>query len=122
MDTREIVELYFNFVNKHDWEGYLSLFAEDVVMDEQLMGHMEGIDAVRKGIEVLRNNPGFRNEPREIVVEGNRAMALWHITAPLPDGSKIEADGANFYRIKSGKIAYFTNRHDPNPFHAVTGR
>ncbi len=121
MDTREIVTNYFDYVNSGRWDDYLTLFADDVVMDEQLMGHIEGIDHLRKGVEMLRANTGFRNRPREIVVDGDRAMVVWHITAPLPNGATIDADGANFYRIKNGKIAYFSNYHDTVPFKAVTG-
>jgi ketosteroid isomerase-like protein len=121
MDNHEIINRYFEYVNSHRWDDYLTLFADDVVMDEQLMGHVEGIDHLRKSIEALRNNPGFQNRPREIVVEGDRAMATWHITAPLPDGSKLEVDGANFYRLRDGKIAYFSNYHDTAPFRSIVG-
>ncbi len=121
MDTRDVVTKYFDYVNTGRWDDYLTLFDDHIVMDEQLMGHVEGIDHLRQGIEMLRANPGFRNRPREIVVDGDKAMAVWHISAPLPNGKSIEADGANFYRIKDGKIVYFSNYHDTKPFAAVTG-
>ncbi|HZR42724.1 MAG TPA: nuclear transport factor 2 family protein [Ktedonobacteraceae bacterium] len=120
MSTREIVTSYFEYVNSHRWDDYLALFADNVVMDEQMLGHIEGIDQLRQGIEGLRNNTGFQNRPREIVTEGDRAMAIWHITAPQADGSLVEVDGANFYRIKDGKIVYFANYHDTAPFRAHT--
>jgi ketosteroid isomerase-like protein len=122
MDTREIVTSYFDCVNTGRWDDYLELFADNIVMDEQLMGHVEGLDHLRNSIQMLRAQPEFRNRPKEIVVEGNRAMAIWHITAPLPTGQKIEADGVNFYRIENGKIAYFSNYHDTAPFAPVLGR
>jgi ketosteroid isomerase-like protein len=119
VDTREIVTRYFEYVNSGRWDDYLTLFADDVVMDEQLLGHLEGVDQVRKGIEGLRGNPDFRNRPSEIVVEGDRAMARWHISSPLPNGKQLELDGANFYRIKDGKIVYFANFHDTAPFQGL---
>jgi ketosteroid isomerase-like protein len=122
MDTREIIDRYFDYVNSGRWDDYLALFADDIVMDEQLMGHVEGIDQVRKSTAALRDYPGFRNEPREKVVEGDRAVVICHITSPLPDGSRIEADVANFYRMRDGKIAYFANYHDTAPFQAVAHR
>jgi ketosteroid isomerase-like protein len=121
MDTREIVTRYFEYVNSGRWDDYLTLFADDIVMDEQLMGHVEGMAHLRQSIEALRANSGFRNEPRMIVVDGDQAMAVWHITAPLPNGAVIEADGANYYRVKDGRIAYFSNYHDTRPFAAVMG-
>ena len=122
METREVVAKYFEYVNSARWDEYLTLFADNIVVDEQLMGHVEGIEHLRKGIEVLRNNPGFRNYPREVVVEGGHAMAACHLIVPLPDGSKIEANVANLYHIEDGKITYFANYHDTVPFQAVVNR
>ncbi len=119
MDTRQIVTNYFDYVNSGRWDDYLNLFADNIVMDEQLMGHVEGMDHLRQSIEGLRHQPKFQNRPREIVVEGDRAMAIWHISAFGPNGAPIEADGVNFYRIKDGKISYFANYHDTRPFAAI---
>ena len=119
MDTREIVTRYFDAVNDGRWDDYLSLFADDVVMDEQLGGHIEGIQAVAQAIEGLRGNPNFHNWPIDSVVEGDRAMARWHIETLGPKGEKIDAYGVNYYQIKDGKIAYFANYHDSRPFKSI---
>lgn len=121
MDTREVVTKYFEFVNNGQWDNYLDLFDNNVVMDEQLMGHIEGIEHLRQGIQALKNAPKFQNHPLEIVVDGDKAMAVWHIEALGPAGP-IDAKGANFYRIQNGKITYFSNFHDTVPFSAVAGR
>ncbi len=118
MNTREIVEKYFEYVNAGEWDKYLDLFADDIVMDEQLMGHVEGKAHLAQSIEALKAAPKFQNKPQEIVVEGDKAMVVWHISAVGPAGP-IEADGANFYKIKDGKIAYFSNYHDTAPFTGV---
>ena len=116
MDTRQVVETYFECVNAGRWDDYLDLFADDIVMDEQLLGHIEGRDALAKGIEGLRDNPDFRNFPKEIVVEGDRAMAAWNIQSPMPDGGKLDLKGVNYYKVADGKIVYFANYHDTAPF------
>lgn len=113
MDTREIVTKYFEYVNAGKWDDYLTLFDDNIVMDEQLGGHIEGIEAVRQEIEGLRNSPKFQNHPQEMVIEGDRAMVIWHIETLGPKGEPIEADGVNYYRIKDGKIVYFANYHAP---------
>jgi ketosteroid isomerase-like protein len=118
MNTREVVTKYFEYVNAGKWDDYLTLFDDHVVMDEQLMGHLEGIEAVRHGIEALRNAPKFQNHPLEMVVEGDKAMAVWHIEAIGPTGP-IDAKGANYYEIKNGKIVRFANYHDTAPFKGV---
>lgn len=38
MDTKEVITEYFEAVNAGDWERWLKLFHDDVVMDEQLAG------------------------------------------------------------------------------------
>jgi hypothetical protein len=53
MDTRTVVENYFECVNSGIWVDYLNLLADDIIMDEQLLGHIEGKEALAKGIEGL---------------------------------------------------------------------
>jgi hypothetical protein len=116
MTTKEVVEKYFECVNSGRWDDYVSLFDDDAIMEEQLLGHIEGKANVAKGIEGLRNNKEFRNFPLQIIVEGENAVALWNIQSPLPSGKKLDLKGANYYKIKNGKIVYFANFHDTKPF------
>lgn len=116
MKTKEVVTRYFDYVNSGRWDDYLTLFADDVVMDEQLLGHIVGIKEVAKGIEGLKSNPNFRNYLREMVIKGDEAMVTWNIKSPNPDGSLLNFRGMNYYKIKGGKIIYFANFHDTAPF------
>lgn len=118
MDTRSVVEEYFQAVNSSRWDDYLDLFDDAVVMDEQLLGHLEGKAALAQGIEGLRGNPDFRNRPVEILVEGDRAMASWHITSPKAGGGTLDVRGVNVFHVADGKIRYFANFHDTAPFAA----
>ncbi|MDP3913586.1 MAG: nuclear transport factor 2 family protein [Bacteroidota bacterium] len=116
MTTKEVIEKYFEFVNSGNWDAYLTLFDQNVIMEEQLLGHIEGIENVAAGIEGLRNNREFRNFPLEIIVEGDKAVALWNIQSPMANGNKLDLKGANYYRVKDGKIVYFSNFHDTSVF------
>lgn len=119
MDTKQVVSNYFNYINTQQWDKYMELFADDVIMDEQIMGHLESRQAVAEGIENLKNAPRFENHLVDMVVEGNRAMARWHIIAePAPD-VHIECDGVNYYEVENGKIVRFANYHDTAPFAAI---
>ena len=120
MTTREVIDSYFKCVNAGKWDDYLDLFDDNVVVDEQLLGHLEGKKALAEGIEGLRGNPDFHNYPRKIVVEGDEAMACWNIQSPMPDGSKLDLKGANYYKVANGKIVYFSNFHDTMPFQALS--
>ena len=50
MDTRQIIDSYYDSVNKGDWNTWLGLFQENVVIDEQLAGHVEGLDILRGAV------------------------------------------------------------------------
>jgi len=54
MTTRETIETYYASVNRGDWETWLTLFKDDVVIDEQLAGHVEGIGILRGAIDVMK--------------------------------------------------------------------
>ncbi len=121
MDTRTVIEKYFISVNNGDWESWLSLFDDNVVMDEQLAGHITGVDVLRGAVGVMEKGYSrFENHPLHIVVEGNRAMVLWHIVAANAAGEAIDVKGANYFEVKNGKITYMANFHDTVPFKPFT--
>lgn len=117
MNTKEVVDKYFETVNAGDWEAWLTLFDQDIIMDEQLAGRIEGIEALQSGIGGLEKGYSkFKNRPLEVIIEGNEASAIWQIEAANASGVPVEAKGANFFQIENGKITYMANFHDTVPF------
>ncbi|WP_433936363.1 nuclear transport factor 2 family protein [Sorangium cellulosum] len=117
MSTREIIESYYGSVNRGDWDTWLTLFTDDVVIDEQLAGHVEGIGVLRGAVDGLkRGYSNFQNVPRHIVVEGDEACVVSRISAANANGVPVEANVANYFRLRDGKIAYMANFHDSVPF------
>jgi ketosteroid isomerase-like protein len=119
MTTREIIDTYYRLANEGNWSAWCDLFAEEVVMDEQLAGHIEGLGVLRDMMAGMdRAYARFQNVPRHIVVDRDQAAVVSHISAiarKAPD-APIEADVANYFRIEGGKIAYMSNHHDTRPF------
>ncbi|CAM5583402.1 nuclear transport factor 2 family protein [Streptomyces avidinii] len=116
----EILRKYYEYANAGDWDRWCDLFADDQVMDEQLAGHIEGLDVLRsmmKGMGTMYRV--FRNEPVHFVVDGEKAAAVSHLTAVSASGEPIEAEVMNFFRIVDGKIAYMANHHDTVPFQVL---
>jgi ketosteroid isomerase-like protein len=64
----------------------------------------------------------FRNEPRQVVIADGQAAVVSHISARSHDGSTVEAEVANYFRVVDGRIAYMANFHDTVPFGPVLGR
>ena len=118
MDTRKLIETYYQLANAGDWDAWADLFAVDQVMDEQVAGHIEGRENLRTVVhgfpEVFAT---FKNVPRHIIVDpdGRQAGAVSHVSATTPAGASIEVDVMNYFRIADGQIAYMSNYHDPGP-------
>lgn len=117
METREVVKKYYETVNNGDWPTWLTLFNDDVVIDEQLAGHVEGIEILRGAVGAMEKGYSkFFNKPKHIVVEGNTACVVSHISAANAAGEPIEAEVANYFELTNGKISYMANFHDTVPF------
>ena len=119
MSNRRVLEKYYEYANAGKWTAWCDLFAEDMVMDEQLAGHIEGLATLRPMMAGMGTAYAvFQNVPRAILVDGDQGAVLSHISAraaSYPD-EPIEADVMNYFRFKDGKIAYMRNVHDSKPF------
>lgn len=117
MNTKDVIEKYYKSANAGDWITWLSLFDKNVVVDEQLAGHVEGVSVLEGAIDgIERGYSKFQNNPQHIVINGNEACVVSHISAANASGVPIEASVANYFRLKDGKIAYMANFHDTRPF------
>ena len=123
MSTRDVIEQYYAAANSGDWQTWLGLFQEDVVIDEQLAGHVEGLDILRGAIGAMEKGYSkFQNVPKHIVVDGDEATVVSHISAANAAGVPIEAEVANYFQLEDGKIAYMANFHDTVPFQPFTSQ
>lgn len=117
MTTRDVIDMYYTAVNGGDWDTWLTLFTNTVVIDEQLAGHVEGIGILRDAVKGLKQGYSrFQNQPVHVVVAGDEACVTSHISAANASGVPIEANVANYFRLEGGKIAYMANFHDTVPF------
>jgi len=115
--TREVIGNYYTRANAGDWNGYLELLDDDIVCDEQLAGHAEGIDVFRGAITAIEKGYSkFHMQPLHIVVQGEKAAVVWHCEAANAAGVPIDAIGSNYFEVKNGKITYMRTMHDSVPF------
>lgn len=125
MTVREVIERYYDCVNRGDWDGWLALFSDDVVGDEQLAGHFAGIDVLRGAVGGLTSGYSrFNMYPQRLLVEGDAAMVVWRCVAANSHGVPIAYPndasrlviGANYFQVQNGKIVYMRTIHDSLPF------
>jgi ketosteroid isomerase-like protein len=123
MDTRDVVDRYYELANAGDWDPWCDLFSSGTVMDEQLAGHVEGRETLR---DMMRGFPDmyaeFANKPVHVVIDGEQAAVVSHITGRTNTGIEIEAEVCNYFRIVGGEIVYMANFHDSAPFAPVLGK
>lgn len=115
--TREIIGKYYEYVNAGDWESWLTLMDDNVEVDEQLFGHLEGEATLAGGVDGLRKGYSkFLMHPQHIVVQGEGAGVVWHCEAANAAGEPIDAIGANYFEVKDGKVTYMRTIHDKAAF------
>jgi ketosteroid isomerase-like protein len=116
-DTRTVVNKYYETVNAGDWDTWLTLFDKNVVVDEQLAGHVEGTGILGGAIGAMKKGYSkFQNIPSHVIIDGDQACVISHISAANASGVPIEANVANYFRLENGKIKYMANFHDTVPF------
>jgi ketosteroid isomerase-like protein len=117
MSTREVIYKYYEAVNAGNWDMWLALFDENVVIDEQIAGHAEGAAGLRGAINgIKRGYAKFQMHPLHVVTEGDQASVIWHCKAANASGIPIEAYGANYFQVSHDRITYMATYHDTVPF------
>jgi ketosteroid isomerase-like protein len=125
MTVRDVIDHYYDCVNRGDWQHWLTLFSDDVVGDEQLAGHFAGIDVLHGAInDITSRYRVFRMHPQHIVIDGDAAVVVWRfegqnshgVPIAYPGNPKREVIGANYFQVHDGRIVYMRTIHDRLPF------
>ena len=117
MDTRAVIDRYYETAAVGDWDSWLTLFDDDVVVDEQIAGHAEGKGGFLGAVEAIKKGYSkFLMIPEHIVIEGDQAAVIWHFEGANRAGVPMDVRGANYFKVTDGLITYMANFHDKGAF------
>jgi ketosteroid isomerase-like protein len=117
VDPRDVLIAFYRSASAGDWQTWLTLFHEDVVIDGQLAGHVEGLDTLRGAIGAMEKGYSrFQDVPKHIVCQGDNAAVVSHTSAANAAGEPIEAEVTHYFQLRDGKIAYMASVHDTRAF------
>lgn len=102
----------FETFNRHDLDAIMAFFAEDAVFDavagpEAHGTRHTGAPAIARAFAgVWTTMPDASWDHRDHLVQGDRAVSEWTFSGTAADGSRIEAEGADLFRLKDGLIVH----------------
>ena len=116
MSAHEVIERYYLSVNAADWDTWLTLFHEEVVVDEPI-GHFEGIGALQNVVTAIkRGYSKFLMHPEKTIVDGNVGAVVWRCEAANLSDEPMEVNGVNVFEVVDGKIVKMQTFFDPADF------
>jgi ketosteroid isomerase-like protein len=109
--THDLITRFENGFNTRDIDALMADMTDDVVFEHVAppaasIGRFEGQAAVRAVWESMGEHyPDYDLRPVEVIADGDRAACRWEMSWRLPDGSRGFARGADFFKVRGGKIA-----------------
>lgn len=110
--TPDDLAALFDAFNRHDIDAVMSYFAEDCVFDavggNEVHGtRHDGAEAIAKAFSAtFAAMPDARWDHHGHLVQGNTALSQWTFSGTNGDGSRIEAEGADIFRVRDGKLVH----------------
>lgn len=108
--TAEDLAATFDAFNRHDVEGVMKCFADDCVFytvggPEVFGTRIEGAAAIASAFSAVW--AGMKDahwDHHSHFVHGNRAVSEWVFSGTDADGMRVEAQGADLFTLRDGKI------------------
>lgn len=100
----------FDAFNRHDIDAVMACFAEDAVFypvggPEVYGSKVEGKEAIATAFSaVWATMKDAHWDHHSHFVQGDRAVSEWTFSGTNPDGSRVEAQGADLFTLRDGQI------------------
>lgn len=109
LTAKDLVDTFDAF-NRHDIEGVMKCFADDCVFytvggPEVYGAKIEGAEAIAKAFTAVWTGMKDANWAHHShFVAGDRAVSEWVFSGTGADGMRVEAEGADLFTLRDGKI------------------
>lgn len=102
----------FDAFNRHDIDAVMAPFAEDCVFytvagEAEHGTRIEGREAIARaftGVWTAMPDVQWADHSHFLSEDGTRGVSQWTFRATNPDGTRIEVQGADLFRIADGRI------------------
>jgi ketosteroid isomerase-like protein len=115
VDTREVMQRYYDSIKARDWDGFAELLSPDVVYE--MPQTRERISGREPYVQFNREYPGeWQIDVTRLVVDGDRAAGTMNF---MVDGETVL--GIGFFELTDGQITRITDIW-PEPYEPPPGR
>jgi steroid delta-isomerase-like uncharacterized protein len=110
MVTVETLSAIADAFNRHDVDGVMSFFADDVVFEapkgpEPCGRRLIGADAVREGVAARFSGiPDVHYGDATHWLNDDRGVSEWTLTGTTTDGEQLELRGCDLWTFRDGKV------------------
>ena len=107
---RELVSSLFGAMNSGDFSGFEAVITDDIAFDFPGTGRAEGARRTLLLLKtLLRKYPGLTFTLSDIVVEGDRACAVWTNEGSSAQGDPYRNSGVTVFHFTGGKISFISD-------------
>lgn len=110
INSAESLADLFNAFNRHDIDSVMSFFADDSVFyavagDEVYGTKIDGAQAIADAFSAVWGAMSDAHWAHHgHFISGDRAVSEWTFSGTNSDGTRIEAQGADLFTLRDGKI------------------
>ncbi|MBI1820578.1 MAG: nuclear transport factor 2 family protein [Nitrospirae bacterium] len=120
MTTKELLEAYYDgLAQKSGWESVISddfkFVGGDMTKTTPIVGKSAYIEVIKRFSRLFKTM-----RVKEMIVEDDRACVLASYDYIFPNGTRINGDVAEFWKVKDGKLHALTIFFDTYTFSVLT--
>ncbi len=110
VESAESLAQLFDAFNRHDVDGVMAFFADDcqffAIAGPEVYGTLiDGSEAIAKAFAAVWATMADAHwDHHGHFVHGDRAVSEWTFSGTNADGSRVEAQGADLFTLRDGKI------------------